>query len=390
MAKSGFRVMDSDLHTMEPDGLWEKYLERAVQEVRAALHAPRGERARTSRSSRSATLAHRRDVRSARARPSSARTSSERAFARHPHYAVAHARGYDSETHVQAMDIEGIDVAVIYGTRGRQVLMHDDLAARGGGGAGARAQQLDARLLRLQPGAHEVRRAGRLPRSRPGRHGGAPGRAGAGGGGGDRQPQPHQRAARPRSRRSSRCGTTIEELGVPVGFHPTGQSSLRDDIARRYVDQPNGRVIGVAGRNPVELMYGLRQHGRRRRARASPAPALRVSRGHVRVAAVVAVAAGRGVGEVRPRLGDPDLASCRASTSTGSATSPPTPTRRCSSRWWRRWATTASWSRPTIRTPTGLFPHAIEEFVGAEGVSDKTKAKILWDNCARLYNLGGS
>ena len=50
----------------------------------------------------------------------------ERAFARHPHYAAAHARGYDAETHLQAMDIEGIDVAVIYGTRGRQVLMHDD------------------------------------------------------------------------------------------------------------------------------------------------------------------------------------------------------------------------------------------------------------------------
>ena len=25
--KNRFRVMDSDLHTMEPDGLWEKYLE---------------------------------------------------------------------------------------------------------------------------------------------------------------------------------------------------------------------------------------------------------------------------------------------------------------------------------------------------------------------------
>ena len=51
----------------------------------------------------------------------------ERAFARHPHYAAAHARGYDSKSHLEAMDIEGIDVAVIYGTRGRQVLMHDDL-----------------------------------------------------------------------------------------------------------------------------------------------------------------------------------------------------------------------------------------------------------------------
>ena len=25
--KNGFKVLDSDLHTMEPDGLWEQYLE---------------------------------------------------------------------------------------------------------------------------------------------------------------------------------------------------------------------------------------------------------------------------------------------------------------------------------------------------------------------------
>ena len=38
----------------------------------------------------------------------------------------------------------------------------------------------------------------------------------------------------------------------------------------------------------------------------------------------------------------------------------------------------------------GFFPHAMEEFVGLDGVSDKTKAKILWDNCARLYRLNGA
>ena len=37
----------------------------------------------------------------------------------------------------------------------------------------------------------------------------------------------------------------------------------------------------------------------------------------------------------------------------------------------------------------GLSPTAIEEFTHLEGVSDKSKAKILWDNCARLYNLAG-
>jgi hypothetical protein len=30
---------------------------------------------------------------------------------------------------------------------------------------------------------------------------------------------------------------------------------------------------------------------------------------------------------------------------------------------------------------------AIEEFVRLEGVTDKSKAKILWDNCARLYGV---
>ena len=38
----------------------------------------------------------------------------------------------------------------------------------------------------------------------------------------------------------------------------------------------------------------------------------------------------------------------------------------------------------------GLFPSAIDEFVGLAGVSDKTKAKILWDNCAHLYPLAAS
>ena len=33
------------------------------------------------------------------------------------------------------------------------------------------------------------------------------------------------------------------------------------------------------------------------------------------------------------------------------------------------------------------LPHAVEEFLEVEGVSRETKRKILWDNCARLYDL---
>ena len=178
----------------------------------------------------------------------------------------------------------------------------------------------------------------------------------------------------------------IEELGVPVGFHPTGQSSLRDDIARRYIDTPNGRVIGVAGRNPIELMM-----------------------------AFGSMAAG-GVLERHPGL--------RCAFLEGT----------CGWLPWYLWRLDEAWEKfgpgseiQISQTPSqyffrqcyiatdadekplrqvveaigddnivvstdyphsdGLFPVAIEEFVRLEGVSDKTKGKILWDNCARLYKL---
>ena len=180
----------------------------------------------------------------------------KRAFERHPHYAVAHARGYDAETHVQAMDIEGIDVAVIYGTRGRQVLMHDDLQPEVAA-ALARAHNNWTRdfcaynperlKFAAQVAFHDAALAAKEAR-RAVRELGAVAVIG--------NPNPingrhvHDPSLEP-------LWAAIEELGVPVGFHPTGQSSLRDDIARRYLDTPNGRVIGVAGRNPVELMMAF-------------------------------------------------------------------------------------------------------------------------------------
>jgi predicted TIM-barrel fold metal-dependent hydrolase len=37
--------------------------------------------------------------------------------------------------------------------------------------------------------------------------------------------------------------------------------------------------------------------------------------------------------------------------------------------------------------PDSAYPHATDEFLAIEGLSSKTKGKILWDNCARLYGL---
>ena len=38
--KNGFKVMDSDLHTMEPDGLWERYLDETSDVDLNALALP--------------------------------------------------------------------------------------------------------------------------------------------------------------------------------------------------------------------------------------------------------------------------------------------------------------------------------------------------------------
>lgn len=384
--KNGFKVMDSDLHTMEPDGLWERYLDEPFKKFAPTFqrrpeqspHQPIihiGQLSLGEMSKRSHTAAAGADL---------FRRSSQR----HPHYAVAHARDYDAESHVQAMDIEGIDVAILYGTRGRQVLMHDGLDPEVAE-ALARAHnnwtydycQYNPKRLRFaaQVAFHDPKRAAREAR-RAVRELGAVAVIG--------NPNPindrhiHDPEFEP-------LWDTIEDLGVPVGFHPTGQSSLRDDIARRYLDHPNGRVIGGAGRNPVELMF-----------------------------AFASLAAG-GVLERHPRL--------RCAFLEGTCGWLP---------WWL-WRLDETWEkfgpgsevkvsgRPSeyfyrqcyIATDAdetvlkqvveaigddnivvstdyphsdGLFPEAINEFIHLEGVGDKAKAKILWDNCARLYPLAAS
>src|SRR5256886_15844094 len=46
-------------------------------------------------------------------------------------------------------------------------------------------------------------------------------------------------------------------LGMRGFFRRPGNSSAGAVPARRYLDTPNGRVIGVAGRNPIELMMAF-------------------------------------------------------------------------------------------------------------------------------------
>lgn len=386
MAKHGFRVMDSDLHTMEPDDLWQHYLDEPFKKFaptfkRASDGAPNqptihvggltvGEMTTRSVLRQAAANLHR------------------RAVARHPHNDRAMARGYDAQSHLEAMDIEGIDVAILYGTRGRQVLMHDGLDPEAAA-ALARAHnnwtsdycQVNTDRLKFaaQIAFHDVDRAV-TEAWRAVRELGAVAVIG--------NPNPvngrhiHDPYFEP-------LWDAVEELGVPVGFHPTGISSLRDDIARRFLDHPNGRVIGSAGRNPMELMLAfaslaaggvLERHPKLRCAflegtcgwlpwwlwRLDEAwekfgPGSEVQISHLpseyffRQCFVATDADEKVLRQVVEAVGDDNIV--------------------------------VSTDYPHS---DGLFPNAINEFIALEGVADKTKAKVLWDNCARLYQRATS
>ncbi|MBI2154884.1 MAG: amidohydrolase [Candidatus Rokubacteria bacterium] len=383
MAKRGFRVMDSDLHTMEPDDLWQRYLDEPFRRF-----APTFARAPEGPSNQPTIRIGDLTIGEMTLRAPSVRAAADlqhRAFARHPHYDVAVARGYDTTSHLLAMDIEGIDVAILYGTRGRQVLMHDDLDPELAA-ALARAHNnwthgycaADPARLKFaaQVAFHDVGLAVEEAR-RAVRELGAVAVVG--------NPNPvngrhiHDPYFDP-------LWDAIEELGVPVGFHPTGLSSLRDDIAQRMLDHPNGRMIGTAARNPVELMLAfaslaaggvLDRHPGLRCAflegtcgwlpwwlwrldetweKFGPGSEVRVSalpsEYFFRQCYVATDADEKVLRQVVEAVGDDNIV--------------------------------VSTDYPHS---DGLFPEAINEFLGLEGISDKTKAKILWDNCARLYPL---
>jgi predicted TIM-barrel fold metal-dependent hydrolase len=383
MAKRGFRVMDSDLHTMEPDDLWQRYLDEPFKKF-----APTFARADEGPPNQPTIRVGDLTVGEMTLRPASARAAADlhrRAFARHPHYDVAVGRGYDSTSHLMAMDIEGIDVAILYGTRGRQVLMHDALDPELAAALARAHNNWTHDYCAADPGrlkfaaqisfhdaglaVNEARRAVRElgavavvgnPNPVNGRH-------------------IHDSYLEP-------LWDAIEELGVPVGFHPTGLSSLRDDIAQRMLDHPNGRMIGTAARNPMELMLAfaslaaggvLERHPGLRCAflegtcgwlpwwlwrldetweRFGPGSEARISalpsEYFFRQCYVATDADEKVLRQVVEAVGDDNIV--------------------------------VSTDYPHS---DGLFPEAINEFLALEGISDKTKAKVLWDNCARLYPL---
>ena len=100
--KNGFQVMDSDLHTMEPDDLWDRYLDKSYRdrlpkfthEKDWASHVPLIQIGELS-------IGHYMEDQQSLSAESKLQDQS---YARHDHLDYARSRAFDSETHVQAMD----------------------------------------------------------------------------------------------------------------------------------------------------------------------------------------------------------------------------------------------------------------------------------------------
>ena len=266
MAREGYLILDSDLHMMEPDDLWVRYLDEPYR----SSNPPRffgGQLQKLAESSEdkgNADVIEGMEVQGlaipAHVKlPGAAASRFElrrRSRARHPHFNVARARAFDPASTLTAMDIEGIDVAVMYGTRGRQILCHDDLApdyaaalARAYNNWAADYCKSDPRRLKFaaQIAMHDVPMAVAEAR-RCVIQLGAVAVIGT--------PNPvngqhlHDEACEP-------LWDELERLDVPIGFHPTGTTALLDDAGRRYVGHANFHPIAHAIRNPVELMGAI-------------------------------------------------------------------------------------------------------------------------------------
>jgi predicted TIM-barrel fold metal-dependent hydrolase len=379
-----FLVLDSDFHMMEPDDLWDRYLEVEWKPV-----APRFSRNESFPNKDSLIVQGKAIPPVAASNDLSvagvSRTLDRRASEASTHYQFARDRGFDPATHLMGMDIEGIDVGVLYATRGRHVIAVDDIdpfyaAALCRAYNNWSYDYCQADPSRMKIAAVVPFHDGELAAAEARRAVTELGAVAI-----DVQPTPvsgnflHDPSFEP-------FWAEVEHWGVPVGFHPVGSGALKEAVGLRFVGHPAYYPIGHALNNPVTNMAAFamlamggvferhpnltvaflestcgwlpwwlerldeqwEKFGPECGVKLSAKP----SEYFFRHCYIATDTDEEGLGVVIDQIGDDRIV--------------------------------VSTDYPHA---DGLFPHATETFLGLEGVSAESKRKILWDNCARLYKL---
>ncbi len=123
MAKNGYKVLDSDLHVIEPPDLWQRYIDPEFRD-----RAPRG----LAESAQDMIMVGPDGEKWGRdpAVSDEGRRRGREAAAKEAKYRSYSERGWTSEVQLGAMDEEGIDVAVLYPSRGLFALTVPDMEPR--------------------------------------------------------------------------------------------------------------------------------------------------------------------------------------------------------------------------------------------------------------------
>jgi predicted TIM-barrel fold metal-dependent hydrolase len=382
MAKAGFRIMDSDIHVLEPHDLWVRYIEPAFRD-RAPRFAPIEGSAYEGWQFDGKVFPAFFDrpdrLRLARVRKEKARVR---------HLATGRYRdpaedlpGGDPHSMLQAMDREGIDVSIVFRTMASHLIAVDGLdpalaAAVCRGFNNWLGDFCDKDRARLKPAAlvplHDPRLAVEEAR-RAVRDLGAVAVILSN----------HPVNGRPwYDTHWDPLWTEAERLGVPVTFHGI-QMAYQEHIGRRFMD--NFALAHAAG-HPIELMLAmgsLLTGGVFARFPGLRAAFLEGSCSWVPWWLWV-------LDERVEKFGD-DVRF---------------PLTMTPSEYFRRhcWVSVEpdeALAAQTIATlgddnivissdwphDDSAYPRATDSFLELEGVSADSKRKILWDNCARLYRV---
>ncbi|MFQ5903187.1 MAG: amidohydrolase family protein [Candidatus Binatia bacterium] len=368
--KNGFKVLDSDMHVYDTPDLYLRYMD-----PKWGSRIPRGEpRERHGRIQfklgNGPVLRPRKEL----------LTYGEHRVS--DRYGFALERGYDSVSQLEAMDREGLDVAVLFRT---SPLHCDDSfepkyandLCRAWNSWIADFCKEDSKRLKASAllTLHDVNLAVEETRRAV---------TGLGVVGLSVCPEPVN-GRRIHDPYFDPLWAEIERLGVPLCFHPPA-SPKQEQVARGFYGHPNASIIALALRNPVELilaissfcaggvlerfpnlkvaflegncswlpwlLYRLDERAELHGALAD-VPLSQKPSGYFKRQCFISVDPDEYlVTDVISRLGDDNIV--------------------------------ISTDYPHI---DAHFPHAIDEFLSIKGISKASIRKILWDNCARLYNL---
>lgn len=384
--KNGFKVLDSDIHVTEPDNLWVDYMEpdfRSSAPVKAPVEgssetmlwrsAGRPLPAYMDLSERSRSLrvrdeiARKRHAEAGRQKVSTLKAGEE--------------EGSRPEHMLEAMEVEGIDVAVVFRTMAAHVIGIDDMDPKLSAAICRGFNNWLSDFCAVQPTALKV--GALMPM------------------------QDVDLAIEEATRVINKLGAvtlilpsnpvcerawyseyyhpfwaTAESLGVPVSFHGI-QMAYQDHLAKRYMDN---HALGHSVAHPVEMICtaGAMVSG----GIFERFPALKVAflEGHSSWVPWWLYC----LDEHEEKMGDKErfglvlspseyfLRQCFVSVDPDEALVKYT----IDAIGDDNLVISTDWPHDD-----SAYPNAIDTFLGLEGVSQGSQSKILWDNCATLYSI---